>query len=160
MKTYYILIDLNGYGSAQPVCVDGREANRLLTEWDTDGELDFDDIWTEASRADIEQYGTYDSTEHWYLIDDRSGCRQGGDIWEDDLGEITETAAVDALWREWKHLTRGEQRDGRTLYVCTMDLDDLGCPSFDTADHITSIDDINGATEEDDEENEEDLDEN
>ena len=144
MKTYYILNDMNGYGSAQPVCVDGREANRLLTEWDTDGELDFDDIWTEASRADIEQYGVYDSPDHWYLVDDRAGCRHGGDIYEDDLGEITETAAVNALWREWKHLTRGEQRDVRSFYVCTMDIDQYGCCDYDTADHIISIDDING----------------
>lgn len=147
MKTYYILIDMNGYGSAQPICVDGREANRLIIEWGHDID-DFDDIWTEASRADIEQYGVYDSPDHWYLVDDRTGCRHGGDIYEDDLGEITEAAAVDALWRAWNHLTRGEQRDGRSLYVCTMDIDQYGCCDYDTADHIISIDDINGTNAE------------
>lgn len=45
MKKYYILRNLDSYGSAQPVCVTRP---------------DFDEIWTEATASDIMKYGTED----------------------------------------------------------------------------------------------------
>lgn len=64
MKSYYILRDLNGYGSEYPVCVDRAEAERLCREWN-DGihALDFDEIWREASEEEIAKYGRYDTDE-------------------------------------------------------------------------------------------------
>lgn len=59
-KIYYILRDLDGYGSEYPVCVDREEAERLVREWN---EADFDEIWTEASEEEIAKYGRYDSDE-------------------------------------------------------------------------------------------------
>jgi len=64
MKTYYILTDMEGYGSEYPVCVDRAEAERLCREWN-DGihALDFDEIWREASEEEIAQYGRYDTDD-------------------------------------------------------------------------------------------------
>ena len=53
----YILKDLDGYGNAEPVCVRRAEAEHLLAEWCPDDDADFDDIWEEASAAEIAKYG-------------------------------------------------------------------------------------------------------
>lgn len=59
---YYILRDLDGYGSEYPICVDRAEAERLMREWyNPDDAPDFDEIWKEASEEDIAKYGRYDS---------------------------------------------------------------------------------------------------
>lgn len=39
------------------ICVDREEAERLATEWS----IDFDDLWEEACRSEIAEYGVYDS---------------------------------------------------------------------------------------------------
>ena len=62
MKTYYILRDLDGYGSEYPICVDRAEAERLMREWyNPDDTPDFDEVWKEATEEDIAKYGRYDS---------------------------------------------------------------------------------------------------
>lgn len=58
MKRYYILNDMDGYGSEYPVCVDREEAERLVREW---GKEDFDEIWHEATENEIGAYGRYDT---------------------------------------------------------------------------------------------------
>lgn len=60
MKTYYILRDLDGYGSEYPICVDRDEAERLVREWECG---DFDETWREATEEEIAKYGRYDTTE-------------------------------------------------------------------------------------------------
>ena len=60
-KIYYILRDLDGYGSEYPICVDRAEAERLVREWECG---DFDEIWCEASEEDIAKYGRYDTDEN------------------------------------------------------------------------------------------------
>lgn len=61
-KTYYILRDLDGYGSEYPICVDRAEAERLMREWyNPDDAPDFDEVWKEAAEEDIAKYGRYDS---------------------------------------------------------------------------------------------------
>ena len=59
MKTYYILQDMEGYGSEYPICVDKSEADRLCKAWDTD----FDETWREATEYEIATYGRYDTEE-------------------------------------------------------------------------------------------------
>lgn len=57
---YYILNDLNGYGSAHPVCVTYERAMQLMVEWYPSypmDEPDFDDIWHVASDGEIREYG-------------------------------------------------------------------------------------------------------
>ena len=60
MKLYFILNDMDGYGSEYPICVDRKEAERLTREWN---EEDFDEVWREASEDEISEYGRYDSAE-------------------------------------------------------------------------------------------------
>jgi hypothetical protein len=60
MKTYYILNDMDGYGSEYPICVDREEAERLVREWDKE---DFDEVWREATEHEIATYGRYDTEE-------------------------------------------------------------------------------------------------
>ena len=61
-KTYYLLRDFDGYGSEFPVCVDRKEAERLIREWyNTDDAPDFNEVWREADEYDIASYGHYDS---------------------------------------------------------------------------------------------------
>lgn len=57
---YYILRDLDGYGSEYPVCVDRSEAERLVRAWDKE---DFGEVWREASEEEIAKYGRYDTDE-------------------------------------------------------------------------------------------------
>lgn len=59
-KIYYILTDMEGYGSEYPVCVDRAEAERLVRAWDKE---DFNEIWREASEEEIAKYGRYDTDE-------------------------------------------------------------------------------------------------
>ena len=59
MKVYYILNDMNGYGSEYPICVDRKEAERLAREWNSE----FDEIWHEATENEIADYGWYDTEE-------------------------------------------------------------------------------------------------
>lgn len=56
----YILRDLNGYGSASPVCVTREEAEELMRGWYAMDENapEFDDVWREADADDIAEYGT------------------------------------------------------------------------------------------------------
>lgn len=62
VDNYYILRDLDGYGSEYPICVDRKEADRLMREWyNPDDAPDFDDVWREADEDDIASYGRYDS---------------------------------------------------------------------------------------------------
>lgn len=62
MKAYYILRDLDGYGSEYPVCVTRAEADDLMREWYAmdDNAPEFDDVWREADANDIAEYGTGD----------------------------------------------------------------------------------------------------
>jgi hypothetical protein len=60
MKPYYILNDVDGYGSEYPVCVDRKEAERLTREWNKE---DFDEIWREANDEEIAKFGRYDTDE-------------------------------------------------------------------------------------------------
>ena len=60
MKHYYILNDMDGYGSEYPVCVDRKEAERLAREWNKE---DFDEVWREATENEIAVYGRYDTEE-------------------------------------------------------------------------------------------------
>lgn len=60
MKTYYILRNMDGYGSEYPICVDREEAERLVREWDKE---DFDEVWREATEYEIATYGRYDTEE-------------------------------------------------------------------------------------------------
>ena len=55
----YILRDLDGYGSAAPVCVTREEAERLCRAWsDGNGNTpEFDDIWRKATNRDVLDYG-------------------------------------------------------------------------------------------------------
>ena len=58
---YYLLNDMDGYGSEEPVCSDPAETARLLTEWDNyDGDA-LTELWHEASRSEIAEYGTYEA---------------------------------------------------------------------------------------------------
>lgn len=59
-KSYYILNDMEGYGSEYPICVDREEAERLVREW---GKEDFDEVWRKASEDEIATYGRYDTDE-------------------------------------------------------------------------------------------------
>jgi hypothetical protein len=55
----YILRDLDGYGSAAPVCVTLEEAERLCREWnDGHGESpEFDATWRKATLREVREYG-------------------------------------------------------------------------------------------------------
>lgn len=57
---HYILRDLDGYGSASPVCVTREEAEELMRGWYAMDENapEFDDVWREADADDIAEYGT------------------------------------------------------------------------------------------------------
>ena len=56
--TYYILRDLDGYGSSAPVCVTRESAEELMRGWYAMDEApEFDEIWREADAADINEYG-------------------------------------------------------------------------------------------------------
>lgn len=58
--TYYILRDMDGYGSEYPICVDRAEAERLVREWDA---ANFDSIWRVATEEEIATYGRYDTED-------------------------------------------------------------------------------------------------
>lgn len=53
-------------GSGEPVCIDREEAERLYNEWhglygaNNMDEVAFDDIWREATEAEIIEYGVAD----------------------------------------------------------------------------------------------------
>lgn len=57
--TYYILRDLEGYGSEHPVCVTRAEAENLMRGWYAMDENapEFDDVWREAEPYEIAKYG-------------------------------------------------------------------------------------------------------
>lgn len=59
--TYYILRNLDSYGSSAPVCVTRESAEELMRSWYamTDAP-EFDEIWREADTDDIAKYGTED----------------------------------------------------------------------------------------------------
>lgn len=54
----YILRDLSGYGSANPVCVTREEAENLMRGWYAMDENApaFDDVWRPADTDDLEKY--------------------------------------------------------------------------------------------------------
>ena len=56
---YYILLDLEDYGSFAPVCVTREAAEELMRGWYAMDENapEFDEIWREADAADIAEYG-------------------------------------------------------------------------------------------------------
>lgn len=55
MKKYYILNDLDGYGSDHPICVDKHEMKRLVNAgWGRES-------FHEADQDEIDLYGVYDS---------------------------------------------------------------------------------------------------
>ena len=61
----YVLYDIDGYGSAFPVCVDYEEGMRLVKEWynlfddEEEAEDAFYELWHEADAGDIAEYGVY-----------------------------------------------------------------------------------------------------
>lgn len=68
MKTYYFPINPDtAFGNSDPVCVDKKEAERLMREWygpysaDPRDDIEFNDIWREATDDEIAEYGTYDT---------------------------------------------------------------------------------------------------
>lgn len=64
MKTYYFAVNPDtAYGGDNPICVDRREANRLIREWycGEDETPEFEDVWSEASDSEISEYGVYDT---------------------------------------------------------------------------------------------------
>lgn len=65
-NTYYILRDLEGYGNAYPICVGRHEAEHLLAEWGYEDE-EFAEIWREATKSDIAEYGVEEQI--WYAIE-------------------------------------------------------------------------------------------
>lgn len=60
-KEYFILRNLDGYGSEYPVCVDEAEADRLYREWDCTEP--FEEVWNTATEYEIATYGRYDTEE-------------------------------------------------------------------------------------------------
>lgn len=70
MKTYYLPTAAywdTAFFNSEPICIDLKEAERLYDEWygeygaNSEEEIEFDDLWCEASEEEIEEYGTYDS---------------------------------------------------------------------------------------------------
>jgi hypothetical protein len=62
MKIYYFADSEYAdsiYGSLDPICIDYNEVSRLAREWDMTTEELLDQMH-EASKAEIEQYGTYE----------------------------------------------------------------------------------------------------
>lgn len=58
---YYLLDNLDGYGSENPFCSDAVETGRLLDDWMYQGTEDpLPDCWHEASAAELRKYGRYD----------------------------------------------------------------------------------------------------
>lgn len=95
---YYILKNLDGYGSTYPTCIGRREAYHLLREWDTAGDLRFDDVWTEATTSDIQQYGI--NGQRLYTV------RWGSDDhpvtvsrWAENAGDAIESICNQYGWR-------------------------------------------------------------
>lgn len=82
-KTYFILRDLDGYGSEYPICVDRAEAERLVRAWDKE---DFDEIWREATEEEIAKYGRYDTDTDAETLQELTGQESGIVIY--DSGEM------------------------------------------------------------------------
>lgn len=55
---YYVLNNLEGYGSGYPVCVDKKERDRLNAAWGCGN-----DVWHTATADEMSEYGTYDSDQ-------------------------------------------------------------------------------------------------
>ena len=68
MKKYYFPINPDtAFGNSDPVCVDKKEAERLMREWygpysaTPSDDIKFEDLFREATADEISEYGTYDS---------------------------------------------------------------------------------------------------
>ena len=128
-NTYYILSDLEGYGSAYPICVGRYEAERLLAEWGYESEQ-FDEIWREADDSDIAEYGVEEQT--WYAIEAD----------EDDNDWGTGSYDYDEAVRMLREIA-GDHPDAR-IAVIRIDQYDSVCdrviiPDYDTMTEIEYV---------------------
>lgn len=60
MNTYYVPTAEywdSVFYCQSPICVDRAEAERCAAEWG----VDFDELWEEAGKSEIAEYGVYNS---------------------------------------------------------------------------------------------------
>lgn len=104
-KIYYIATDPDAaYGSENPICVDWFEAERLMNErynGDEDAPA-FDDVWEEASTAEIERYGTYDAG----ISDSVFNTVWGAALATENRDEFVSKWSLSSIWHDTQGLSR------------------------------------------------------